>query len=569
MDNMMSTENQRASLADPEISILSYNVLFSTHLDLSGPDENFVNKTGKDGKIELHLRHGLTHHHGVDFKIDFPDGKYSETIPMDMLEKVKTALEKDEIGHTCIKTNIKTRDTTEESFCNDEDIDKLKKYYFLYEESMRYSRLEKRLEKEIIKYQMRSCGHGDFYRPIICLTEVSRKWKKRLQIFFNEHDYRVEFAENHKKPKNDNSGLLMAYPSERYELLQIQKDSPFRDFKSVPTSSIRQLKKELDNFPMKTKDKSNLTFPVYSEEELGEIIDAIIEEASNPFMFSKFKLLSSKANDVSADEKEFVLGAYHLPMKVHWKTKSDTPAGPVIMGTYAFAIRWHLDLFLRKFAQNIRESKNVILCGDFNIQPRTVRFQYLMNGKVGDVLQLANSSSPDTSNDSSMNIDPNYCDASQGIPQDEKLVTDRIIKELFDSNTTIVQNLLQEAHFEYQKGNQVTWCNVADESLTLEHVYKNYFGRFPEMTTKTQKFLGSIDHFFKAVERRRPCFTGSNNGITINDENDTNNESERKGMETLNVRKMPSAKEMQNQSCPNFENEPSDHFCQGAVFKFK
>lgn len=629
MDEVEFYKNQHY---DPKISVLSYNVLYSTILDQNGTNEHVVKLVNEEGKVELHLKHGMMWYHHRDLFADFSDGRYSKTISLDMLNDVKKAVMEDDIEYFCNDTSNDTAHQFEENFKSylkygkakddsednneqlvkgnfretiqsemlsnvkgatgkhtigafgnnkstgeggvsskksnyEEDIQKLKKYYRLYEESFRYSLLEKRLGDEI---QKNSAIDNDFHRPIICLHEVTRKWHGKLRIFFTEHDYKVHFLEDDNKPENDNEGLLIAYPSEKYYLLEIYTGVPYKDFESPPKIFICELKKQLEDISRKSMSETGSVFPDYSEKELSEIFDYIICESRNPFMFAKFKVLPfnsktrvaypaaqfGKKSDgdgqnlqisgASMHSKQFVIGSYHM------NSALGSPSGPMIMATYAFGIRWYFELFLRGFAPSVRKAANVILVGDFNTLPRTVGFQYLMNGKFGDPA-----------------IDPNCSNLSNGILKNDKCISDCIIKSLFGSNGVRVQKLLAEFNLDGPKYEKLTWRDIADGSLDLEHVYNDFVGHFPDMTTKTQQFLGTIDHIFKAVENKEQEFILSNEAPGPSLHDNKNDVRSIKGLETLNVKLMPTVKQMEGKSFPNLENEPSDHLCQGAVFKFR
>ena len=95
MGDHNSNINKTTSPDDFKINILSYNVLYSNVLDKNGPEEMILKEIKNDGKIEVNLIHGMSTHHGEDFKKDFPDGKYSKTIPLDIFNNVKRAVEED------------------------------------------------------------------------------------------------------------------------------------------------------------------------------------------------------------------------------------------------------------------------------------------------------------------------------------------------------------------------------------------------------------------------------------------------------------------------------------------
>lgn len=574
MDENNSNQNQSTSSEDFDVSILSYNVLFSTTLDKNGPQENLIKEVKEDGEVVLHLEHNMSTHHSVDFSLDFPEGKYAKTIPMDMLNIVESAAQGD-------KPNTFQDEKRFESYHNtDEDIIKMKKYYRLYDETVRFSLLTQRLKQEMEGSTTQGSLENESQRPIICLQEITRKWNEKLTNFFDQYGYKVEFIDNPNNPNHDNMGILTAYPTERYELLAIQKAFPFRNFDIPSDKSINQLKHDLGSLPGKIRTSNGTIFPDYSEEELNEILQCIVTEA-RPFMFVKFKLatyathscleipLQTEINGPRqhctdkhgpiSNSKEFALGVYHTAQKVMWKTKNDTLAGPIIMGTYAFALRWYFEIFLRKYAPVARNIGNVVLVGDFNIQPRNVRFQYLTNGKVGDDVDVGRNENK-TSNE--------YEDASTGNQQDEKHVTDCVIKTLFEFNFSEIQSLLADCKSNIVgKGNAESWIDISNEALIFEHVYKDFFGEFPELTTKTQKFIGCIDHFFKAASRKNRNVefpAKDSNAVELSKAHDMTNTY---GMRTISVRRMPTIKQMEGKSFPNIESEPSDHLCQGAVFR--
>ena len=104
----------------------------------------------------------------------------------------------------------------------------------------------------------------------------------------------------------------------------------------------------------------------------------------------------------------------------------------------------------------------------------------------------------------------------------------------------------------------------------LDHIYKGFYGEFPEVTSKTQEFIGAIDHQFKAVPAREYKLKISGIGSITSDytyEDDLGYETDY-GFVTETVKRMPTIKEMIGTSIPDGQNEPSDHFMQGAVLRF-
>ena len=166
----------QSSLANTKkIPVLTYNVLYSTALDENGPQKNITERTEDDGSTELHLVHKIEKYHRYDFNKDFPNGKYNDTIPLRLLNDVRRAIREDD--KESLEENVDNSSCAGNNSLEN-DVVKMKKYYRIYEESIRYSLLETRLEGEIVKSAADNGQNSDFYRPIICLTEVSRKWSR-------------------------------------------------------------------------------------------------------------------------------------------------------------------------------------------------------------------------------------------------------------------------------------------------------------------------------------------------------------------------------------------------------
>ena len=67
-----------------------------------------------------------------------------------------------------------------------DEIAKLQKYADILNEPQRYKRIEKKLKDEV--------GKNISSKPIIFLTEVTRKWAQKMKIFFHREDYQFFFV---------------------------------------------------------------------------------------------------------------------------------------------------------------------------------------------------------------------------------------------------------------------------------------------------------------------------------------------------------------------------------------
>ena len=185
-----------------------------------------------------------------------------------------------------------------------EEITKLEKYADIFNEPKRYKRIESKLSKEIQK-DIKS-------KPIMFLTEVSRKWAGDLKIFFTNQNYDVLFAPG-VDPDSEYMGQMLAYPKNQFELLNhtvvlkagSAQHYPLEGFKIPP---IDWIKNHLNG-----KGKTSiggLTCP-----EINQIFDMVLNlnRSIKPILFTHFRKKNVKSLEKN---NSFIAGSYHMPMLV-------------------------------------------------------------------------------------------------------------------------------------------------------------------------------------------------------------------------------------------------------------
>merc|ERR1719328_24318 len=120
-----------------------------------------------------------------------------------------------------------------------EEINKFEKYADIFNEPKRYKRIEEKLSREIQK-DIKT-------KPILFLTEVSRKWAGNLKTFFAKQNYDFLFAGPGVDPDTDYMGQVLAYPKNQFELLNhtivfdagSDQHTPLEAFQTPPIDWIR------------------------------------------------------------------------------------------------------------------------------------------------------------------------------------------------------------------------------------------------------------------------------------------------------------------------------------------
>jgi len=404
-----------------------------------------------------------------------------------------------------------------------EEITKLEEYADIFNEPKRYKRIEEKLGKEIQK--------DSKSKPVMFLTEVSRKWAGNLKMFFAKQSYDVFFAPG-VNPGQEFMGQMLAYPKDEFELLNhtivfkagSEQHHPLEDFQNPPIDWIKN--------HLHGKGKTSvggLTVP-----EIHQIFDMILNLDRKPILFT---YLRKKNVESSVKYNGFIAGSYHMPMRVGKMIGTSDPStgedvqkdvGQFVMGIHAYAARAKFEAFVNMMVkaeiekgldgESLRD--RVVFMGDMNSVPPKPGFK--------------------------------FC---KGRPGEEEFIEHRLRYFLDGSSAAederlLDENELNEMLFLYNKDlKQSLDFYPAQTFPPLDHVYKKMYGEFAERTTRTENFEGALDHIFaspKAVIKQ--------------------------------VAKMPTIRELQEAgrffpSPPMaqeslLEDEPSDHLLQRAMFDF-
>ena len=250
-----------------------------------------------------------------------------------------------------------------------EEITKLEKYADILNEPKRYKRVEEKLRKEIQK-DAKS-------KPIMFLTEVSRKWADKLKMFFAKHKYDAFFVPGF-NPSHDYMGQILAYPKDEYDLLNhtmvLEADAaqhfPLEGFQSPPIDWIKN----------HLQGKEQTSVGELAVPDIKQIFDMELIKNRRPILcthFRKKNMLSSKKFN------SFIVGSYHMPMRVGKKLWTVDPStgedvqkdiGRYVMGVHAYVARAKFEAFVNLMAESeIQKGLNggnlrdrVVFMGDMN-----------------------------------------------------------------------------------------------------------------------------------------------------------------------------------------------------------
>jgi len=404
-----------------------------------------------------------------------------------------------------------------------EEITKLEKYSEIINGQKRYKRVEEKLGNEIQK--------DGKSKPIMFLTEVSRKWAKSFKTFFEKQNYDCLFAPGVSLAA-DKFGQMLAYPKEEYGLLNHTVLLEEEDLQHHPLEGFQSPSIDFIENHLQAQGKTSigdLTFP-----EIKQIFDEILNRDRKPILCTHFR---KKTPLPSAKFKSFIVGSYHMPMRVGKKITTVDPSsgeevlkdvGRYVMGVHCYAARTKFEAFVNKMV-NLKDDEGldgeslrdrVVFLGDMNSVPPKPGFKL-----------------------------------SSSFPGEEKWIEHRM-RYFLDGSSSAEderlsdENVLNKMLFLYNKDlKQSLDLFPAEQFPPLDHVYKKMFGEFAERTTRTQEFEGALDHMFassKAVVKH--------------------------------VAKMPTKEELKDAgrffpSPPMdqesvLEDEPSDHLLQRAEFDF-
>eukprot|EP00466_Bigelowiella_natans_P005627 jgi/Bigna1/77190/fgenesh1_pg.46_\ len=223
------------------------------------------------------------------------------------------------------------------------------KFIEIFEAKARYKRLEAKLDEEIRSER----GAG---RPIICMSEVQESWAKMLEKFFAKRNYTMLFDPG-STPHRGYNGLTLAYPSERYAVLECVKQSNF-----FPTSNIEEAMKQVRKTgcprsyplqgyedvlaPAETAVENLLKGPMadggasqhFSVSEILKMYKVVEKTKKKPIILLPLRILTANGdneNRETTEEKaergqqlksprDFLLGVYHMPMLWGWDVNKRT-----------------------------------------------------------------------------------------------------------------------------------------------------------------------------------------------------------------------------------------------------
>lgn len=206
---------------------------------------------------------------------------------------------------------------------------------------------------------------------IICLQEVPETWTGRLYDLFASNNYSM-FYTLYGNIYNDNMGVCIAYPNDRYK---------------SNNSEIINIGLSLTS---KTKEKSKPSFFrnifIYILFSLISLLCSVSdkfrkwydEKTFNPLSFSQSKrnrLLCINLTDKKID-KSFTMATYHMPCAFKYEK---------VMLIHGSQVMKMLNDYLNRNDYN----HAVIFAGDFNIRPNTIEYDNLLNGS--DNLKLKSS----------------------------------------------------------------------------------------------------------------------------------------------------------------------------------
>jgi 2',5'-phosphodiesterase len=199
---------------------------------------------------------------------------------------------------------------------------------------VRLQRLIHKLQSEIKK------------KTIICLQEVSLLWAGDLHRFFAENNYYF-ITGLYGKPKNGYMGVGLAFPLDRYALLdvKIERLSDYRDWQYLSQFNVK-FRNFCQGVARFFKFKSNWEHPQY-----------FAQTRFNQFVFIR---LEDRVN-----QEKFCVANYHMPC--------------------VFFIPQVMTIHVAMIAQRVQElaqDQQFILAGDFNIRPYSSQYQLLTTGKI-------------------------------------------------------------------------------------------------------------------------------------------------------------------------------------------
>jgi len=174
---------------------------------------------------------------------------------------------------------------------------------------------------------------------IICVQEMSREWQDQLAYFFAENGYGF-YSEVYSDGK---MGVGISFPLRHYDILDTDRFMCGTFIKPIYEG-------------IKT-DESKVSDPLALELEYGS-------ESKNILISV---LLSSKHFGKTIG-KNLVVSTFHMPCRYKYK---------YFMCSHIHALKVHLSVLMTKWNNVHGNTVSAILCGDFNITPKSPEYKYL------------------------------------------------------------------------------------------------------------------------------------------------------------------------------------------------
>lgn len=205
---------------------------------------------------------------------------------------------------------------------------------------------------------------------IICVQEMSTQWKDTLSTFFEENGYGF-CSEVYSGGK---MGVGISFPLQHYDLLDVDTFTCGKFIKPIYKEIQKnnsQQKQEDDSSQLSDNLKTTslaASSPRSPRPSKTESMITELEYASDSKNVLISVLLSSKYYGKKIN-KNFVVSTFHMPCRYKYK---------YFLCSHIHALKVHLGDLTQKWNADHGDTISTILCGDFNITPKSPEYKYLV-----------------------------------------------------------------------------------------------------------------------------------------------------------------------------------------------
>lgn len=187
---------------------------------------------------------------------------------------------------------------------------------------------------------------------IICLQEMSKQWRDRLEGFFEENDYKI-ISEGY---SGDRFGVGIAYPIKHFDLLAVDLDNCGSIIKPIYNTIV-------DN-----KDEEN-------EKQYSDLVTEL-EHASRTDNVLLAILLRAKYYGKETD-KNILITTYHMPCR--WTYINFTCI-------HIYALKKYMTELAKKWTEMYKNVTAIIFAGDLNIKAECFEYNFLLDNPQNDYM---------------------------------------------------------------------------------------------------------------------------------------------------------------------------------------